>query len=358
MPTWTQKKPTWTFGEFPQTSVQTPTRHALDNAPAPPVSERSFRRHTRERMLRTRPPPLSRPSAPRTRGLRGPARLVVNGAAKKKKPPPLERDAAPPALEVHDNPQPVAAEDSDIHGGGAGESNVVAVPAAPFPAPTPTSRSSRWWAATRMALARANSRKKMSRETLLRRPRRPPRERPLRGPPRRLRIRPRRHEARRVRSHHERPPRFHPRRRLAPRRRRDKKSEKKVQAKWAKVPGDERVRIVLAVADAIAKNATLLGNLLTLEVGKTPSESLGELAEIAEVAAAIGERADECGGRLPLIPFAGTSPATKRENRWGGTARNAPYPSASSGRPPRSTSRTRRSRGARFRRWLRATASS
>ena len=84
-------------------------------------------------MLRTRPPPLARPSAPRTRGLRGPARLVVNGAAKKKKLTPLERDAAPPALEVHDNPQPAWLPRTRIsHGGGANESNVVAVPRRTF----------------------------------------------------------------------------------------------------------------------------------------------------------------------------------------------------------------------------------
>ena len=253
-------------------------------------------------MLRTRPPPLARPSAPRTRGLRGPARLVVNGAAKKKKLTPRERDAAPPALEVHDNPQPAWLPRTRIsHGGGANESNVVAVPRRTF---SNADADEPIYAVVgghpEMALARANSREKISRETLRaldlddRR-----RERPLRPVLPDVSVFAPEGTRRDV---------FDPttNARLGsihvaawPHVDAAVTRAKKVQAKWAKVPGDERVRIVLAIADAIAKNATHLGNLLTLEVGKVPSESLGELEEIAEVAAAIGERADECGGPLP-----------------------------------------------------------
>ena len=112
-------------------------------------------------MLRTRPPPLARPSAPRTRGLRGPARLVVNAAGpKKKKLTPRARDAAPPALEVHDNPQPAWLPRTRIsHGGGANESNVVAVPRRTFSnADTDEPVYAVVGGHPELALARANSR--------------------------------------------------------------------------------------------------------------------------------------------------------------------------------------------------------
>ena len=166
-PTWTQKKPTWTFGEFPQTSFADAPRawHPHPRLQFPnAVSE-----HTRERMLRTRPPPLARPSAPRTRGLRGPARLVVNAAGpKKKKLTPRARDAAPPALEVHDNPQPAWLPRTRIsHGGGANESNVVAVPRRTFSnADTDEPVYAVVGGHPELALARANSREKISRDTL------------------------------------------------------------------------------------------------------------------------------------------------------------------------------------------------
>ena len=333
---------------------QSVTRRRAHRAPHPRLQFRTqFPKHARKDAPHA-PAPLARPSAPRTRGLRGPARLVVNGAAKKKKLTPRERDAAPPALEVHDNPQPAWLPRTRIsHGGGANESNVVAVPRRTFNADTDEPIYAVVGGHPEMALALAFSRETISRETLRaldlddRR-----RERPLRPVLPDVSV-------------------------FAPEGTRRDVFDPTTNARlgsihvaaWPHVdaaikerkrsrrdgprPRDERVRIVLAVADAIAKNATHLGNLLTLEVGKTPSESLGELAEIAEVAR---HRRRKTNAAVPRIPFADTNPATKRENRWGGTARNAPYPSASSGRRPRSTSRTRRSRGARFRRWPRATA--
>ena len=274
-------------------------------------------------MLRTRPPQLARPSAPRTRGLRGPARLVVNGAAKKKKLTPR----APPALEVHDNPQPAWLPRTRIsHGGGANESNVVAVPRRTFNADTDEPIYAVVGGHPEMALARAFSRETISRETLRaldlddRR-----RERPLRPVLPDVSVFAPEGARRDV---------FDPttNARLGsihvaawPHVDAAIKSAKEVQARWASVPGDERVRIVLAVADAIAKNATHLGNLLTLEVGKTPSESLGELAEIAEVAAAIGERKDECGGSLayPVRRYESRD-QTRKSLGWYGEERALP----------------------------------
>jgi acyl-CoA reductase-like NAD-dependent aldehyde dehydrogenase len=59
---------------------------------------------------------------------------------------------------------------------------------------------------------------------------------------------------------------------------------------------DERVAIVMEITENIRHNTESLANLLTLEIGKVPSESVGELVEIFEVAQSIEARAAECGG--------------------------------------------------------------
>eukprot|EP00912_Choanoflagellata_sp_UC4_P002030 UC4_evm1s1298 len=97
------------------------------------------------------------------------------------------------------------------------------------------------------------------------------------------------------------------------------------RTRWKNIPGDKRVDIVLEMTEALEENVHALGLLETLEIGKIPSESRGELIEVFDVAKVIDKRRQEVGGPYPYFTrkYESSDPK-RRELGWYGQERQLP----------------------------------
>ncbi|WP_163529726.1 betaine-aldehyde dehydrogenase [Halobacillus ihumii] len=72
---------------------------------------------------------------------------------------------------------------------------------------------------------------------------------------------------------------------------------------WRHMPGSERGKLVLKIAELIERDQQELAELETLDTGKTMTESLADMADIAEVFRYYGGLADKDGGEVIESPI-------------------------------------------------------
>eukprot|EP00736_Rhodelphis_marinus_P001195 Rmarinus@m.19108 len=98
-----------------------------------------------------------------------------------------------------------------------------------------------------------------------------------------------------------------------------------IQKKWAALSSSKRVEIVMEMNAALSAKVEELGRLETLEVGKIPTESRGELIEVFDVADVIKARSGELGGDRPYYCRDYESGDPKRRALgWKGQCRELP----------------------------------
>ncbi|MFD2924293.1 betaine-aldehyde dehydrogenase [Halobacillus naozhouensis] len=75
------------------------------------------------------------------------------------------------------------------------------------------------------------------------------------------------------------------------------------EGSWRHVPGSERGKFVLKIAELIERDQQELAELETIDTGKTLTESLADMADIAEVFRYYGGLADKDGGEVIESPI-------------------------------------------------------
>ncbi|QAS54589.1 betaine-aldehyde dehydrogenase [Halobacillus litoralis] len=82
---------------------------------------------------------------------------------------------------------------------------------------------------------------------------------------------------------------------------------------WPHIPATERGKIVLKIAELIGRDQQELAELETLDTGKTLSESLDDMKDIAEVFRYYGGLADKDGGEMTASPIPDSKSKVVRE---------------------------------------------
>ncbi|WP_181350863.1 betaine-aldehyde dehydrogenase [Thalassobacillus sp. CUG 92003] len=85
------------------------------------------------------------------------------------------------------------------------------------------------------------------------------------------------------------------------------------QGEWRQTPASDRGRIVLKIAELIERDKQELAELETLDSGKTVSESLDDMSDIAEVFRYYGGLADKDGGEVIESPIPDSRSKVVRE---------------------------------------------
>lgn len=83
--------------------------------------------------------------------------------------------------------------------------------------------------------------------------------------------------------------------------------------RWTGIPAVEKGRMVSRLGDLVEKYRDELAELETLDTGKTLTESLWDMDDIAGIFRYFGELADKEGGEIIASPFPGTSSMLIRE---------------------------------------------
>ena len=92
------------------------------------------------------------------------------------------------------------------------------------------------------------------------------------------------------------------------------------QSRWKELTGNQRVEILTAVGEALKSKMGPLSKMLSIEIGKIPTEGEGEITEVLDVLKLIQERAAEVGGnkKFRVIEY----PSGEEERRQLGWVRH------------------------------------